>query len=77
MSNIIARQRDLASVAALFNEIDTDKDGKLSLDELKNASSELSELLSANKDDVVEVFESLDTNGSGFIEYSEFVTAVL
>ena len=67
----------MASVAALFNEIDTDKDGKLSLDELKNASSELSELLSANKDDVVEVFESLDTNGSGFIEYSEFVTAVL
>ena len=38
---------------------------------------DLSDLLSKKTKDIDKLFNKLDSNGSGKIEYSEFVTAVL
>ena len=51
-----------------FKALDTNKDGKLSKEELKTAYSTTKESISLG--DLEQLMSTLDTNGSGFVDYS-------
>jgi calcium-dependent protein kinase len=58
----------------IFKEIDANGDGKLSIEEVLNGYEKF---FGQNKseEDIVKMFNSVDTDASGFIDYSEFVVA--
>lgn len=65
-------ENDLEELKRNFQMIDINGDGMLSLDELKRAISKNKGLNLAN---VEEIFYSIDTDNSGAIDYTEFITA--
>ena len=65
-------EEEIKKIKAIFETIDTDNDGKLSLEELKKAVS----LTDGMKIESIEqLFKSIDTDNSGNIEYTEFISA--
>ena len=65
-------EEEIKKIKAIFETIDTDNDGKLSLEELKKAVS----LTDGMKIEYIEqLFKSIDTDNSGNIEYTEFISA--
>lgn len=58
----------------LFKEIDLNSDGKLSLDEIKIAIDSSDDIKISN---IEEVFSKIDTDGSGAIDYNEFIASSL
>ena len=67
---------DVINACKLFNQIDVDDDGKINKDELfKGLKSRLNN--KNLKKDVDLVFNNLDMNGNGYIEYEEFVRAAV
>jgi calcium-dependent protein kinase len=60
----------------IFKALDANGDGKLSKDEIMNGYEEhFGKLL--NEDEVEQLFEEVDTDKSGFIDYSEFIAATM
>ena len=69
---ILQKQRKWQNIVKdLFDEMDIDKDGKLSIEEVK-AAIPYSEFLEDIDDEVQLILEEADTDGNGFIELSEF-----
>ncbi len=65
-------EEEIKKIKAIFQSIDVDNDGKLSLEEMKKAVS----LADGMKIDYLEqLFKSIDTDNSGNIEYTEFISA--
>ena len=60
-----------------FKSIDRNGDGKLSKEELLEAYTKLRSNKQAALEEVERLMESVDVNGSGFIDYSEFITACI
>ena len=56
--------------------MDSEMDGRLSQDEFCRAMEDAVDSLYSNES-LEQVFKRIDTDGSGFIEYSEFVAAGL
>ena len=65
-------EEEIKKIKAIFQSIDVDNDGKLSLEEMKKAIS-LSGKIEFNE----EIFKSIDTDNSGNIEYTEFISACI
>lgn len=67
-------EKEIKDIKACFQAIDKNSDGKLSLEEMKNAiaAGGLKGL-----DHIEEIFKSIDTDNSGHIEYTEFISACL
>ena len=65
-------EEEIKKIKAIFQSIDVDNDGKLSLEEMKKAVS----LTDGMKiEDIEKLFKSIDTDNSGNIEYTEFISA--
>lgn len=74
----VARQldhSDLKSVHSVFADMDTNGDGVLSLQEVKAGFEKLFGKDSLEAQQVEEMFEKLDLDGSGTIDYTEFCAA--
>jgi len=74
----IARQCDdklINDMRAVFNKLDTDHDGQLSLEELRTGLEDAS--LPDLVQDVDHLFADIDVDGSGAIDYSEFLAAAI
>ena len=77
ISNVIMKSQDARQIGTLFMEMDTDGNGTISKAEFA-ASGDVQACLNANgPEGIDQIFEQIDTNHSGQIEYSEFITAVM
>jgi len=64
---------DVKNLTEIFENLDENKDGTLTLNEVKHGLEKL-----GKKDigvDIEEIFKSIDTDGSGRIDYTEFLAA--
>ena len=78
ISNVLIQKASVKSLADTFTKVDTNKDGKISKQEIKDAISRANASganLDMSDEDLDRHFRAVDTNNSGMIEFSEFVTA--
>ena len=66
-------EKEIKTIKEIFQRIDTDNDGKLTLEEMKKAFSSGDLKMEFNED----IFKQIDTDKSGKIEYTEFISASL
>jgi Ca2+-binding EF-hand superfamily protein len=62
-------EQKLVLIAETFNNLDSNQDGKIELDEYLNFS------LSKEKDRLTKIFKTLDTDKDGYVDFEEFVAA--
>ena len=60
-----------------FIKIDSSQDGVLSLDEIRKGMRDTFKNFDMKSFDINELFDDIDTDGSGAIDYGEFVTAAV
>ena len=67
-------EQEIKKIKEVFQIIDVDNDGKLSLEEMKKAVTLANDRkIEFNE----EIFKSIDTDNSGNIEYTEFISACI
>ncbi len=67
-------QNEINELNKNFQNIDDNNDGKLTLEEIKTVVSKKKNF---NLEQIEEIFKSIDTDGSGCIEYTEFISACM
>jgi calcium-dependent protein kinase len=67
------KEDDIKELKDIFMAIDENKDGTLTLEEIKEGLAKLKDC----KINVEDVFKSIDTDGSGVINYTEFLAATM
>jgi len=65
-------EKEIAPLRELFVSLDKDGDGKLSVEEIQDAIKTIKSTINFK-----EVLESMDTDKSGYIDYTEFLSATL
>lgn len=65
-------EKDILELGKLFNSLDKNGDGILSIDEIKLNIKGLK-----NASEIEKIFSTIDTDGSGTVNYTEFITAVM
>ena len=63
---------EVKELSNLFKQIDADGSGTLTIDELKKGLDGYD-----NKDKLIEILKGADTDGSGDLNYSEFLAATM
>ena len=66
-------EEEIKKIKEVFQSIDVDNDGKLSLEEMKKACNRGDIKIEFNE----EIFKQIDTDNSGNIEYTEFISACI
>lgn len=64
--------KDIEHLKRVFETLDHNGDGNITLKELREGLSEIK-----NKDDLIAIMESVDTDASGTINYTEFIAATI
>lgn len=67
------KEDEIENLKQIFSALDLNNDGYLSLEELKKGCSKIKEL----DFDIEELFNSIDTDKSGVINYTEFLAATI
>ncbi|KRX00275.1 Protein kinase-like domain [Pseudocohnilembus persalinus] len=76
--SVLLREKDILDLHKIFKQLDKNQDGYLSLQELQEGFQNEDVLQDEeSKQKIQEVFEKLDLNNSGSIDYSEFIAASL
>lgn len=71
-------ESEIEKIKSIFTNMDINKDGVLTLQELENGLKELKELKNENTfKNLKALFNSLDTDQNNYIDYTEFITACL
>ena len=70
--SVQASPEDIKELKELFKQLDVNGDGSLSLEELKKGLSG-----KENGDNILQMLQSADTDGSGEINYTEFLAATI
>ena len=65
-------EKEVSALRELFISLDKDGDGKLSVEEMQDAMK-----FYKGSTNIKEILDSIDTNKSGFIDYSEFLAATI
>jgi len=65
---------DLKELRECFTKLDKNRDGTLSIDEIRHGMKDAKIEL---PDDIVAIIDKLDTDGSGNVDYTEFIAATL
>lgn len=68
---------ELEELKTLFLKLDTSKDGLLSIDEVTAGLDHIREKLKSSKIDYTEIMATMDKDGNGVIDYTEFITAAI
>ena len=73
------KEKEINDLKEMFLEIDDNKDGTISLDEMKKCLIEINNQnqLNINEKQIEDIFKSMDTNNSKRVDYTEFITAML
>ena len=73
------KAKEINELKKMFLEIDTNKDGTLSVGEIKQCLTKLNNenKISLTSKEIEDIFKSIDINNSKRIEYTEFITAML
>jgi len=75
LANLVTKAEDLKELREVFVSWDTNHDGSLSLGELKANMKEITTFFSLDEPDVCRMMQAADTDNSGSIDYTEFLTA--
>ena len=75
MAHTMSSKTEVSHLTHVFNQLDTNKDGKLQYDELVNGSTSLFGEFA--KCEVDHIFKLVDMNHHGEIDFSEFITATV
>ena len=73
MINLMGKKHEIRKLTKLFQLIDTNHDGSISLREFKSAHKQLNVFFPDSNFE--EVFKSIDLNQDGVIDMDEFITA--
>ena len=71
------KEKDIKELKEMFYEMDVNKDGTLSIQEIKDCLMKLKSEKDLNKEDIIKLFKGIDTNNSRRIEYTEFLSAAM
>ena len=70
-----AQNEEINKLAQIFKSIDVNNDGTLSIVEITKYIKQI--MGSSNIEEITEIYDKIDTNKSGFIDYSEFLSATI
>ena len=73
------KEKEISELEKLFLELDTNKDGTISVDEIRKCFIRLNQEqnLKISNREIQEIFKSIDVNNSKKIEYTEFISSML
>ena len=74
ISKHVVSSTQTLELSRVFRIIDSKRDGTLDKEELLEAMQDYSATLKLTQEQVIDLFDKLDTKGSGAVEFSEFVT---
>ena len=74
ISKHVVSSTQTLELSRVFRIIDSKRDGTLDKEELLEAMQDYSATLKLTQEQVIDLFDKLDTKGSGSVEFSEFVT---
>ncbi|CDW81372.1 protein kinase domain containing protein [Stylonychia lemnae] len=68
---------ELEELKQLFLQLDTSKDGTLSIEEIQQGINQLKGKLGNSRIDYKDMMASMDQDGNGVVDYTEFITAAI
>jgi calcium-dependent protein kinase len=71
------KEKEIKELKEMFSELDINKDGILSFDEIKNCLLKLYSEKNIDPNEIISLFKGIDTNKSRRIEYTEFISAAI
>ena len=71
------KECDISNLKNVFEEMDTNKDGTLTINEIKEAINKIPSLTDLEEEEKNDILQSFDTDKSQKIEYNEFIAACM